>query len=55
VLTKKSFGEHDVAWSGNVIKKESKYVDDEWTFRYSTMLRYLCLPDTVDPRRPKGT
>ena len=47
-------GEHTISQSGNIISKRSEYVNEN-TSSYSQSIRYLCLPDTVDPRGPKGT
>ena len=49
-------GEHTVDHEpgSNIISKHDRYVGEE-TSNYWTNIRYLCLPDTVDPRGPKGT
>jgi hypothetical protein len=49
------FGEHTVTHEAgtNIISQRSYFVA-EYTSSYSTSIRYLCLPDTVDPRGPKG-
>jgi len=49
------FGEHNVSHEAgtNIISKRSHYVGEQ-TSTYWTRLRYLCLPDTIDPRGPKG-
>lgn len=49
------FGEHAIRHElgGNIISKSSTYVNEN-TSHFSTSIRYLCLPDTVDPRGPKG-
>jgi hypothetical protein len=48
-------GEHSVMHKpgSNVISRQSDHVGED-TPTYSTTIRYLCLPDTVDPRGPKG-
>jgi hypothetical protein len=47
-------GEHTVNQDSgsNTISKRSVYAGDSAS-TYATSLRYLCLPDTVDPRKPK--
>ena len=49
------FGQHTITHESgsNIISKDSKHVN-EYTSTYSNSVRYLCLPDTVDPRAPKG-
>src|SRR6266404_5430703 len=49
------FGKHTVkhAPGGNLISQHSEYVAEE-TSSFDHSMRYLCLPDTVDPRGPKG-
>ena len=49
------FGEHTINYQPgtNIISKFSKYID-EHTSHYTTTLRYLCLPSTIDPRTLKG-
>jgi len=41
---------HDLS----ILEKISGYYIDEKTTHFSTNLRYLCLPDTIDPRTIKG-
>ena len=48
-----TFGQHTVTHEGNIISKRSEYVNED-TSSYSESIRYLCLPDTIDPRGPKG-
>ena len=38
---------------GYIISQRSRAVNEN-TLTFSETLRYLCLPDTVDPRGPKG-
>lgn len=45
-------GEHTVESAGNIISRSSKYVNENTSTFYQS-IRYLCLPDTVDPRGPK--
>jgi len=47
--------EHTISYErgSNIISRQSKYVGDK-TYILSDKIRYLCLPDTVDPRGPKG-
>jgi len=49
------FGEHTITHESgsNIISKRSTYVNEN-TSLFSNSIRYLCLPDTVDPRGPKG-
>jgi hypothetical protein len=49
------FGEHTITHKSgsNIITRTFKFVDEN-TSSYSTTLKYLCLPDTIDPRGPKG-
>jgi hypothetical protein len=49
------FGEDNITHEegSNIISRTSKYVNEN-TSTYWTSIRYLCLPDTVDPRGPKG-
>ncbi len=49
------FGEHIITHESgsNIISHQSVYVKEN-TSIYSNTIRYLCLPDTVDPRGPKG-
>jgi len=37
----------------NIISRNSEYVNEN-TSSFLTSIRYLCLPDTVNPRGPKG-
>jgi hypothetical protein len=39
--------------SPNLISKDSEFTG-EYTQHYGTSFRYLCLPDTIDPRIVKG-
>jgi hypothetical protein len=50
-----TFGQHtiDHESGGNIISRRSEYVSENTSNLFSS-LRYLCLPDTVDPRGPKG-
>jgi hypothetical protein len=47
-------GEHTINHESgtNTISKRSAYAGESAS-TYSTSVRYLCLPDTVDPRKPK--
>ncbi len=49
------FGKHTITHEpgSNIIIKSSEFVGDT-TSTFSRSIRYLCLPDTVDPRGPKG-
>jgi hypothetical protein len=49
------FGEHTVNYEpgSNVISKRDEY-GGKTTSTYWESIRYLCLPDTIDPRGPKG-
>jgi hypothetical protein len=49
------FEEHTITHESgsNIISKHSEFVSDT-TSHYSESIRYLCLPDPVDPRGPKG-
>jgi hypothetical protein len=49
------FGEHTIDHTpgGNIASKRSHFVGEQ-TSDYFESIRYLCLPDTVDPRGPKG-
>jgi|ERR1700687_2468757 len=49
------FGRHTVthAPGGNIISQHSEYVGEEIS-SFNHSMRYLCLPDTVDPRGAKG-
>jgi hypothetical protein len=41
--------------SGTIVRKDAKQQEAYVTIGNSTMTyRYVCLPDTVDPRGPKG-
>ena len=47
-------GTHTIDQVGsNIIRKRSEYVG-EHTSTHSMSLRYLCMPDTIDPRTLKG-
>jgi hypothetical protein len=48
------FGEHTINHQPgtNIIIKHSHFTG-EYTSSYSTSIRYLCLPDTIDPRTIK--
>jgi hypothetical protein len=47
------FAEHTISHQSgsNIISRNSEYVNENTS---SFLTRYLCLPDTVDPRGPKG-
>src|SRR2546425_990898 len=49
------FGQHSVTHEagGNIISRRSEYVNEN-TSTFWKSIRNNCLPDTVDPRGPKG-
>jgi hypothetical protein len=50
------FGEHTITHEpgSNIISQRSDYRDEYTTSTHWRTVRYLCLPDTIDPRGPKG-